>query len=174
MCVWTKEPNWVLAVPSSVSLTHCCELPVSLCIIICQKHLWFLRSRSLWCHIYHSSPAPCFAFPAVGARMALAQWGRRQVLAHRGAWQAEVKSLRGLIWLHSCDISLKDFASIEMMEQRPSYWLCRLIKSLRPSAPLEVPALLGRMGLCASHVEWPGSTSAALVFCWSAGLSFGL
>lgn len=47
-------------------------------------------------------------------------------------------------------------------------------QSLRPSAPLQVPARLGRTGLCVARVEWPGSTSVLLVFHPSAGLSFGL
>lgn len=55
--------------------------------------------------------------------MDLAQQG----LARRGAWQAEVKSLRGFVCLCSCGVSLKDFARIEMTEQRPACWLCRLI-----------------------------------------------
>lgn len=65
-------------------------------------------------------------------------WGEWQSLAwpagtFRGHYElrwlpdSEVKLQRGLIWLHSCSVSLKDFAPIKMMERRPACWLCRLI-----------------------------------------------
>lgn len=51
-------------------------------------------------------------------------WGHREL---RWLPDSEVKLQRGLIWLHSCGVSLKDFVLIRMMEHRPACWLCRLI-----------------------------------------------
>lgn len=89
-------------------------------------------------------------------------WGERQSLAelagtfwghHELRWlpDSEVKIQRGLIWLHSCGVSLKDFVPSGMMEHRPACWLCRLI------------SLSDLLLLCKSQPGWAGRAFVLLV-----------